>query len=72
MKTRIHVDRHTVRANHKTGARDPVISVATYKGTKKAHEVTVHGPSVMVYSPDKPLSCGAAVWLETLGEVTVK
>jgi len=25
----------------------------------------------VVYSPDKPLSCGAHVWIETQGEVTI-
>ena len=25
----------------------------------------------LVYSPDKPLSCGAKVWIETRGDITV-
>jgi hypothetical protein len=35
------------------------------------HEVTVNGPCKIVYSPDKPLSCGARVWIETEAGVTV-
>jgi hypothetical protein len=27
---------------------------------------------VIKYSPDKPLSCGAKVWIETYGKVEVK
>lgn len=40
----------------------------TVKQGKKntyADEVIIHGPSRLVYSPDKPLSCGAKVWIET-------
>jgi len=29
------------------------------------------GPSRVVYSPDKPLSCGAKVWVETEAEVKI-
>ena len=36
-----------------------------------AHEVYVDGPCKIVYSPDKPLSCGAKVWIETQDEVRV-
>jgi len=28
--------------------------------------------SKLVYSPDKPLSCGAKVWIETDSEITIK
>lgn len=45
--------------------QEPVISVKTYKGNTKAHSVEIDGPSRVVYSPDKPLSCGARVWIET-------
>jgi hypothetical protein len=33
--------------------------------------VEIKGPSKLVYSPDKPLSCGARVWVETEAEVEV-
>jgi len=33
--------------------------------------VLIHGPSRVVYSPDKPLSCGAKVWVETESLVEV-
>ena len=69
MITRIHVNQHVIRANKKTGANDPVLTVKTNKENRYAHEVTVKGPSRVVYSPEKPLSCGARVWIETEGEV---
>jgi hypothetical protein len=70
MKTRIHVNQHNIRANSK-GADLPVLTVKTYKENVKCNRVAVHGPSTVVYSPDKPLSCGAKVWIETEAEVTV-
>ena len=70
MKTRIHVNQHNIRANSK-GADRPVLTVKTYKENVKCNRVAVHGPSTVVYSPDKPLSCGAKVWIETESEVTV-
>lgn len=70
MKTIIHVNQFVIRANGKTGARDPCLTVKTSKSNDYAHEVTIDGPSRIVYSPDKPLSCGAKVWIETNGVVT--
>jgi len=71
MKTIVHVNQHVIKANRKTGAKDPVLTIKNYKKTTYAHEVTFLGPVKFVYSPDKPLSCGAHVWAETTGEVVV-
>ena len=71
MKTIIHVNQHVIKSNRKTGAQDPVLTVKTYKSNTYAHEVAIDGPAKIVYSPDKPLSCGALVWIETQAEVTV-
>jgi hypothetical protein len=70
-KTIIHVNQHVIRANLKTGARDPVLTVKRGKTNAYAHEVDIKGPSRVVYSPDKPLSCGARVWVEVAGDVEV-
>ncbi len=69
MKTIIHVNQHVIKANAKNGTSDPVLTVKTYKENTYAHEVSILGPSRIVYSPDKPLSCGAKVWIETDSEV---
>jgi len=69
MKTRIHINQHKIRSNAKTGEREPVITVKTYKNNTYCHSVTITEPCNIVYSPDKPLSCGAKVWVETEGEV---
>ncbi len=71
MKTIIHVNAHVVKDNRKNRVQNPVLTVKTYKENKYAHEVEINGPSKIVYSPDKPLSCGAHVWIETQGEVII-
>ena len=48
-----------------------MLTVKTYKDNRYAHEVEIKGDSRIVYSPDKPLSCGAHVWIETQAEVEV-
>lgn len=70
MKTIIHVNQHVIKANAKTGRKDPTLTIKTYKGNMYAHEALIDGPSKVVYSPDKPLSCGARVWIETQASVT--
>ena len=69
MKTRIHVNQHKIRSNMKHGTNDPVITVKTFKSNTYTHKVEIKGPSKVIYSPDKPLSCGAKVWIETESEV---
>lgn len=64
MKARIHINMHIIRANAKHGTDDPAISIKTYKSNRRAKEVAINGPSKVVYRPDKPLSCGARVWIE--------
>lgn len=71
MKTIIHVNQHIIKANAKNGTNDPPLTVKTYKENRKAHAVEILGPSKVVHSPDKPLSCGARVWIETHSEVVV-
>ncbi len=69
MKTIIHVNQHVIKANAKNGEHEPPITVKTYKSNTYAHEVVINGPCKLVYRPDKPLSCGARLWIETDAEV---
>ena len=64
---RIHVNQHNVRANNK-GANLPVLTVKCYYGNQKVNEVHFN-KGVLKYSPDKPLACGAKVWIETTDDV---
>tara|TARA_R100000322_G_scaffold159421_1_gene120367 strand:- start:383 stop:628 length:246 start_codon:yes stop_codon:yes gene_type:complete len=69
MKTYIHVNQHNIRANNK-GANKPVLTVKNYKQNIKCNEVKFTNGRV-VYSPDKPLSCGAKVWIQTEDPVEI-
>lgn len=69
-KTIIHVNQHVIRKNTKENQREPTLTVKQGRSNTYAHEVVIDGPSRIVYSPDKPLSCGARVWIETESAVT--
>ena len=71
MKKYIHVNQHNIKANAK-GENKPVITVKTYKSNTYGHEVEILGRSKVIYRPDKPLSCGAKVWIETEADVIVR
>ena len=71
MKTIIHVNQHVIKSNAKTGAKAPVLTVKTHKSNTYASTVQINGPSKVVYSPHKPLSCGARVWIETEAQVLI-
>ena len=66
---RIHVNQHVIKKNAKTGERKPTLTVKTSGTNVRALKVRIDGPSELVYSPDKPLDCGATVWVETTSPV---
>ena len=66
---RIHVNQHVIKANAKSGERNPVFTIKQGGKNTYATRVKVVGEMELVYSPDKPLSCGAKVWIETRGEI---
>ena len=75
MKTIIHVNQHKIKSNNKTGERHPVLTCKTYKTNDYAHEAIIYDKegqeaAKIIYSPDKPLGCGATVWIETRNKVT--
>jgi hypothetical protein len=75
MKTIIHVNQHNIRANSK-GSELPVITCKTYKKNNYANEVIIYDKNGdvsarVIYSPDKPLSCGAKVWIETNNKIEI-
>lgn len=69
MLKRIHVNQHVIRANRKHGEHEPPLTIKTSRANTRADEVRVEGPSTVVYSPDRPLACGARVWIETTAVV---
>jgi hypothetical protein len=71
VKTIVHVNQHVIKANRKHNTEEPVLTVKTYKSNTYASEVVIKGDSKVVYRPNKPLSCGAHVWIETQSEVEI-
>ena len=74
-KTIIHVNQHNIKANAK-GENRPVLTVKDYKQNRKGQRAKVLDElgnviGMFIYSPDKPLSCGAKVWFETYNTVEV-
>ncbi len=72
MKQIIHINQHNIKYNRKVDAseRKPVITCKTYKNNDYHHSIellSVETGEVLgsvMYSPDKPLACGANVWIE--------
>ena len=61
---RVYINRHVVAANRKNGVSDPPITVVRGRVRERGHSVDLSGRVRVVYRPDKPLSCGATVWIE--------
>jgi hypothetical protein len=68
---KIHINQHIIKRNAKLNQRQPVITIKQGKTNTYAHNVEILGPSTLVYSPDKPLACGAKVWIETNAEIVI-
>lgn len=66
---RIHVNQHNIRHNAKSEDKKPVFTCKTGGNNYKADAVHIYGSSALVYSPDKPLDCGAKVWIQTTAVV---
>jgi len=66
---RIHINQAIIRRNRKTGEREPCITIKARGRSIYAHNVDIMGESEVIYSPDKPLDCGAQVWVETKAPV---
>ncbi|MEM7591146.1 MAG: DNA-binding protein [Cyanobacteria bacterium P01_A01_bin.83] len=66
-KTTININSNRIKQNIKKSKteRQPAIAV---KGKEKhyVHELEIPVPCKIIYNPDKPLDCGARVWIEIL------
>ena len=66
MKKIVIINRNVIAANKKHGKNDPPISVREGRNGKPDYhlEFEFKGKCKLVYNPNKPLKCGATVWLE--------
>ena len=76
MKKIIHINQHIIKSNSKNNTNDPVITCKTYKSNEYANSLEIKDKdnvtiAKLIYSPDKPLSCGAKVWIETESTVVL-
>jgi len=77
LKTIVHVHQAHIRHNRKTsGKLKPVFTAKDYKQNRKGNTVIIldnekREVARLIYSPEKPLKCGAVAWLSTENEVLV-
>lgn len=65
IKKIIHVSQPVIRRNLKHGGSRPPITIRVGGKIRHASKVSINGPCKILYSPSKPLSCGARLWIET-------
>lgn len=69
---RIHINQHNIRHNaYSTSNLKPVVTVKTSANNHKGFRAQIGDNTTLIYSPDKPLDCGAKVWIETTEKVIV-
>jgi len=66
MKAIVHVNQHHIKHNRKNSSskNKPVITIKYGGETYYSDEVDIAGLVKIIYSQNKPLSCGAEVWIE--------
>lgn len=69
--TIIHVNRQSIAQNRKLKKPKPVITVKHLNSNTYGHSVKIYGPCEIIYRPEKPLNCKAALWIETHSTVEV-
>jgi hypothetical protein len=71
----LQVNALVIKSNKKHGRNDPPLRVRKGRNGENpvhAHTLELTGPSKIIHSPDKPLKCGARVWIETNHPVKAK
>ncbi len=73
-KTKIHVNRNNIRDNINKKPEDfiPVLSVKHTDRNVYGYSLKINGPCEIVYRPQEPLDCGAALWIETYSQVNIR
>ena len=77
MKTIVHVNQRVIKSNLKNSTDTPVLTVKKGKSNQYTNEVIIRDNmcnpvAKIIYSPDKPLSCGARVWIEVANERNIE
>lgn len=70
LKTVISVNKHKIIHNLKHPEKlQPPVRVQRGSAIQYGMSVKIMGLSTVIYSPEKPLKCGARCWIETEGDV---
>lgn len=71
-KNIIHINRQLIGTKMDDGKFSPPISVKRRNENKYSSRVEIHGPCVLVYDFENPISkCSATAWVETYSEVKI-
>jgi hypothetical protein len=62
--TLIHVNKPQIDRNRKQETQEPVITIRSGARTSRCHIAEIQGSCRVIYQPDRPLACGATVWIE--------
>lgn len=77
MKKKIHVNQHNIKYNSKENIdKKPVLTCKNYKENKYGNNIKIYDKdgyicAEIIYSPEKPLNCGAKVWIETENKIEI-
>ena len=66
--TTININSHEIKKNipKNPEEREPPIKIVQKKEKHYVHQLEIPVPCRLVYNSDKPLECGARVWIEIL------
>jgi hypothetical protein len=67
----IHIHRQRIERNRKSCTVEPPVIVRRGRKREYGCEVAIGEGTRIVYSPHKPLDCGARLWIETTDAVRV-
>jgi hypothetical protein len=67
----VHVNKPQIDRNRKHHINQPVITIRQGNRKTYCHQAEIKGSCRIVYRPDRPLSCGAVVWIEVVPDSLV-
>jgi hypothetical protein len=77
MRNYVHVNKHIIGSNKKRKEDKPPLTAKNYKSNKYGRQIDIldkdgNIAASLIYTPNKPLSCGAVAYIVTDNEVVVK
>jgi hypothetical protein len=67
----VHVNKPRIDSNRKNRTLQPVITIRQGSRKTYCHQAEIQGSCRIVYQPNRPLSCGAVVWIEVVPDSVV-